>query len=202
MNQDEQKTVTKDKQTNEFAGKVDLEQPEDLIQRDRSFKVEPPRAPKAPATLQFFAVYRKDNSALVLPSFFNDRYMTSEEVGRLKLVEALSGNIMIPSEPKPWSEITEDSDHLFLLIQSRSDWGQILDHKTNLLKVKQIFELVLAMQESLNNLTFRKDLILEKFKPAKESFEVKTKPALPKENRSEESGQGDQGIVPGQNWNV
>ena len=152
-----------------------------------SFPLGPKR--ENPATLQFFAVLEKDKPFRVLPAVLNYRRMTIEEMMELPLKTALAGKIVIPSQPEPWSKISEDADHFFLMLQSRETWGQDLRGVTNLLEVKAIRELVELLEESLNNYSWRKDLLEGKFQGPSLN-----QPQTLKETSFEE------GVNPGQNW--
>jgi len=142
-----------------------------------------------PATLQFFVVLEKGKPFRVLPALLNYRRMTSEEIMELPLKTALAGRIIIPEQPEPWSKISRDADHFFLMLQSRKSWGQDLRGVTNLLEVKAIRELVELLEESLNNYSWRKDLLKGKFQGS-----GLNQPQTLKETSFEE------GIEPGQNW--
>ncbi len=149
------------------------------------------------ATIQFFAIYEKGKRILVLPRLLNTKFMTGEELNALSLGEGMSGSIVIPNEPKRWSKISIDADHLFLALQSRMSWGSTIDQKTNLLKVDQVRDLVIAIEESLNDYSWRKDFLSGRFGPGDLSKPISQKKSIPLEK--ETLGEG---IDPGQNWQV
>ena len=152
----------------------------------------------SPATLQFFAIFEKGKPIRVLPRVLNRIYMTHTQMANIPLVEALSGNIMIPKDTPPWSEITENADIIFLALQSRTSWGEAIKENTNLLKVETIKELVLAMEESLNNFSFRRDYLLGKFEP---KIEVeKENIAKDKLGDKDHPSKDQEGSIPGENW--
>ena len=156
-----------------------------------------------PATLQFFSVFQKDKPVLVLPKVFNLNQMSNEELTNLTIGIALEGTIKIPKSPSPWSEISEDSDHSFLMLQSRDDWGAQFDETSNLFEVESIRHLVEAMAESINNFSFRKDLAHGKFYHANKLTkkivpEVSKKIATPKPTPIESKNNG--GVDAGENW--
>jgi len=151
---------------------------------------------KNPATLQFFAIYQKNKKILVLPRFFNKKQMKNEEMNGLSIGVVLSGSIMIPTNLSPWSEITEDSDHVFLMLQSRDSWGNVIDEKTNLMEIDTIRSFVKSLEDSLNNYSWRRDLLSGKFYyKSKEEVPEKTKEMLEPEKNSD-------GAIPGSNWQI
>ena len=151
-----------------------------------------------PATLQFFAIFEKERPIKVLPRILSFTYMTPEQMGSLPLAKALSGNIMVPRNLPPWSEISENADILFLALQSRKSWGDSIKEGINLLKVETIRGVVLSMEESLNNFSFRKDYLSGKFEPITEMERGDLTQERPK-------GKGytpeiQEGPIPGENW--
>lgn len=153
----------------------------------------------SPATLQFFAVFEKDKPVRVLPRILNFTFMTSEEMGNLPLLKALSGNIMVPRNLPPWSEISENADIIFLALQSRKSWGDSIKEGINLLKIESIRTVVLSMEESLNNFSFRRDYLSGKFEPITELKRGDLKQEKP-QGRSNFSPGSQDGPIPGENW--
>lgn len=136
------------------------------------------------ATLQFFAIYEKRKKTLVLPCLLNTKLMSMEEMNNLTIGEAMSGEIKIPLEPKPWSKISPNADYIFLALQSRISWGAPMNNMTNLLKVETVRVLIEQMEKSLNSFTWGKDYLQGKFNP-KNSLEEDPNPST---NKLESSG--------------
>jgi len=204
-------TQTKNRIIDKFASNANLENLKNKTEEDKPLfnsGLEPGKIKedsKFSATLQFFAIYQKDKPILVLPCFYNDRFMTYDELGRSTLFDALGGRIMIPSTPHPWSDITEEADTFFLTLQSRKDWGKECKRETNLLQIDSVLRVLLTMQESLNNLTFRKDLLAGRFASSitdLKTFKVNKKNPATSPEAEKKKETKDPGMVPGQNWNV
>jgi len=152
----------------------------------------------SPATLQFFAIFEKNKPVRVLPRILILAYMTSEQMGNLPLSKALSGNIMVPRNLPPWSEISENADIIFIALQSRKSWGVPIKEDTNLLKVESVRAIILSMEESLDNFSFRKDYLSGKFEPI---TELKRGDFNQEKPRRGFYPSGDQeGPIPGENW--
>ncbi len=148
---------------------------------------------KSPATLQFFAVLEKGKAIKVLPALLNLKAMSKSEMDQLPLPLILSTRIVIPLDVKPWSDISLDADHFFLMIQSRGDWGEEIKPGVSLLRLQEVRKLVELLEESLNNCSWRKDLFAGKFYPPSDAAVIDEKPIPVSPEPSE-------GIIPGSNW--
>ena len=156
------------------------------------------------ATIKFFIIMEKDKPMHVLPGFLNFKYISKDEINRLKVIEVLISSIKIPPEPKPWSEISDKADVVFLALQSRRDWGQELDEASNLLKVDKIRDMVERFERSINRYSFTQDFQSGKFEsPEKlETPEIKAETS-PEREIGEDKNLGDQGgVTPGEGWKV
>ena len=151
-----------------------------------------------PATLQFFVVLEKGKDSRVLPAVLNLKRMSNEDMANLPMRTVLSGKVIIPQTPEPWSGISKEADHFFLMLQSRNDWGQEIKPGGNLFEVEKVKKLIELLEESLNSFTWRKDLSLGKF-DSREKYPEE----VIKENKqfsSQENPAG--GMEPGQNWKI
>ena len=151
---------------------------------------------KFPATLQFFVVLEKGKPFRVLPAVLNLRRMSDAEMAELPIKIGLKSRIIIPLIMKPWSEISREADHFFLMLQSRNDWGKEIIPGSNLLEIKKVRQLVELLEESLNNFSWRADYLAGKFNSG-EIYEpaIEEKPAIEIQPKPE-------GVEPGQNWKL
>ena len=153
---------------------------------------------KRVATIKFHMILEKGKEIRILPGLLNLKYLSGDEINRLKIVEVLISSIKIPPTPKPWSEISDKADVVFLLMQSRRDWGEEIDENTILLHVKKIRDLVEKIEESVNHYSFNADFQSGKFNHTENSEQPEKE--TPPQTKPVEKQKSEEGTIPGSTW--